>query len=487
MSGSGSVVEHLLAKERVASSNLVFRSIFQSLPFATPASPASSPVSIPVVVSLIKGIAPVSPGPFLKVPVFTFLVMFLLACGAPEQQTAPETPLQTAAEEVSTATPTPTLTATPTPIPTATPLPSPETSSRNGRPVSLPADEGRHRDPVEWWYFNGHLEDEVGNQYSYHYVAFEFVTPDGIVARLLQYSWVDHETGSRNTGEQFYLPQAGRPRAANAGPAPTPVPLAPETGEIDVRTGGLVLSGNGQEYSLAFQPSAGVSVQLSASSVKPPLLHRKTGLVDLGPAGKTWYYTRPRLETSGTLTIDGESRPVAGLSWMDHQWGDASTALEVGWDWLSLNLGDGTDLMVSVVWEVEGREPIARYGTLALPASGPGEGGRVIHLDAEEIMLTPTGSWPSPQTGGVYPVGWELSVRLDANRRDLPWAEMTLELIPRHEDSEFPSSPFVPIDYWEGSVIAEGQRDGLAVSGVGFVEMVGYAPRRAFSPPGQAP
>ena len=28
MGGSGSVVEHLLAKERVASSNLVFRSIF---------------------------------------------------------------------------------------------------------------------------------------------------------------------------------------------------------------------------------------------------------------------------------------------------------------------------------------------------------------------------------------------------------------------------------------------------------------------------
>ena len=33
-SGSGSVVEHLLAKERVASSNLVFRSIYRNNPYS---------------------------------------------------------------------------------------------------------------------------------------------------------------------------------------------------------------------------------------------------------------------------------------------------------------------------------------------------------------------------------------------------------------------------------------------------------------------
>ena len=447
-----------------------------------------------MVAASIKGIVPASPASFLKLPMFIILVVFLLACGAPEPlSSAPDTLPQTVAAEVPTPTPAPTPipTATPAPTPTLVPAPPPvtppEASSSNDRPVNLPADEGRHRDPVEWWYFNGNLEDEDGNAYSYHYVAFEFVTPEGIVARLLQYSWVDHRTGEKSTGEQFYLPQAGLPRASNAGPAPTPVPLETETGRIDIRTGGLVLSGDGQKYFLAFQPSVGVSVQLSASSVKPPLLHQETGLVDLGPAGKTWYYTRPRLETSGTVTVNGESRPVAGLSWMDHQWGDASTALEVGWDWLSLQLDDGTDLMVSVVWEVDGREPIASYGTLALPASGPGGDGRVFHLTAEEITLTPTGSWTSPQTGGVYPMGWELSVRLDADWRVLPWAEMALDLTPRQEDSEFPPSPFVPIDYWEGAVIAEGQRDGLDVSGVGFVEMVGYAPRRALSLPGQAP
>ena len=176
---------------------------------------------------------------------------------------------------------------------------------------------------------------------------------------------------------------------------------------------------------------------------------------------------------------------------MDHQWGDATTALEVGWDWLSLQLDDGTDLMVSMVWDVNSRESIASYGTLSLPADGAGKPGSTIHLAGEEIALTPTGSWTSPQTGGVYPVGWELSVKLnselDPRREGHPWEAMTLQLNPVREASEFPSSPFVPVDYWEGAVSAEGERDGLEVSGLGFFEMVGYAPRRALSPPGQVP
>ena len=53
---------------------------------------------------------------------------------------------------------------------------------------------------------------------------------------------------------------------------------------------------------------------------------------------------------------------MTGVSWFDHQWGDFSTA-QIGWDWLSLNLDDGSDIMVSVVWEQTGRKHIAAYGT----------------------------------------------------------------------------------------------------------------------------
>ena len=37
-------------------------------------------------------------------------------------------------------------------------------------------------------------------------------------------------------------------------------------------------------------------------------------------------------------------------------------------------------------------------------------------------------------------------------------------------------SAFIPMVYWEGSVVAKGTRNGAPVAGRGFVEMVGYAP-----------
>ena len=63
---------------------------------------------------------------------------------------------------------------------------------------------------------------------------------------------------------------------------------------------------------------------------------------------------------------------------MDHQWGDFTT-LGIGWDWLSLNLDDGSDLTVSVVWELEGHKPISTYGTY-VPADAS-----AIHLPGHDI------------------------------------------------------------------------------------------------------
>ena len=37
-------------------------------------------------------------------------------------------------------------------------------------------------------------------------------------------------------------------------------------------------------------------------------------------------------------------------------------------------------------------------------------------------------------------------------------------------------SAFIPMVYWEGSVVAMGTRNGAPVAGRGFVGMVGYAP-----------
>ena len=315
--------------------------------------------------------------------------------------------------------------------------------------MQLPHDEGLHASPLEWWYFNGHVATEGGRVFSYHFVTFQSVLENGFTPRLAQLSWADHDMELHLTAEQPDLPI-----------------LETTSGEFDLSIAGWRMSGDSQTYHLSFR-IGDYSVELEADSRKPAVLHHDTGLVDLGIAGKTYYYSRTDLETSGTVSVSGDSLPVTGVSWFDHQWGDFTTA-EIGWDWVSLNLDDGSDLMVSLVWEQTERKHIAAYGTYVPADSAP------IHLPATDISLEPTGTWTSPNTDGVYPMGWNLLV--DS-------LDMGLVLTPVIEEAEFAISTFIPVIYWEGAVAASGSKGAIDVSGRGFVEMVGYVPSAPIAPP----
>lgn len=316
--------------------------------------------------------------------------------------------------------------------------------------MRLPHDEGIHATPIEWWYFNGHLTTESGGQFSYHFVTFQSVLESGLTPRLTQLSWADHDRDLHLTGEQGSVQY-----------------LETTSGQFDLSTNGWRMIGNGHTYQLSFG-IGDYDLELVAESRKPAVLHHGTGLVDLAVAGKTFYYSRTYLDTSGTLSISGVSHAVTGVSWMDHQWGDFSVK-DVGWNWLSLNLEDGSDLMVTVVWEQDGSEQIATYGTYVAADSAP------MHLQGRDISLDPTGTWTSPETGGVYPMGWSLLISS---------LDLRLVLTPVMEEAEFAAiSALNPVDYWEGAVAATGTRGGEHLSGKGFVEMVGYVPSRPASTP----
>ncbi len=388
----------------------------------------------------------------IRLVYLTFALVFLVVVAAACSEDAgvsPEAPPAATAAPTNTPVPTP----TPSPQPTSAPPSSPEpTATATALPPTatptpegaarLPQDEGAHFTDLEWWYFNGHLATEDGQEFSYHYVTFQSALLGGLTSRLAQLSWADHDQGLHLTDEA----------------AAFITPEEPLSGEFDVPVAGRRMSGNGEVYHLSFGIGDYV-VELEAVSQKPAVLHYGTGLVDLGIAGKTYYYSRTRLETSGTVSVAGVSHAVTGVSWMDHQWGDFTT-LGIGWDWLSLNLDDGSDLTLSVVWEQDGQKHIDTYGTFVPADSDP------IHLSESDISLEPTGTWTSSVTGGVYPMGW--SLRIDSLGLDLT-------LTPTMEEAEFTLAGFVPVLYWEGSIKATGARSGAPVAGQGFVEMVGYA------------
>ncbi len=61
------------------------------------------------------------------------------------------------------------------------------------------------------------------------------------------------------------------------------------------------------------------------------------------PGNASYYYSLTRLEAAGTVEAGGRSVAVQGLSWMDHEFSTSALGKDqVGWDWFSLQLDDGS-------------------------------------------------------------------------------------------------------------------------------------------------
>ena len=394
------------------------------------------------------------------------LVFLLTACGAEPAatpanlasgQTATPLPTSTAIPTQPPATPAPTaIPPTDTPIPTATHTPSPiATPTPAGPLVSLPEDEAPHETPIEWWYFNGFLWDGDGNEYSFHYVTFQSPTIAVGTPHLLHATLGDHAEGQHFAGER-----------------PTLAVLDPDAPSVDIDADGWVMRGDGEGYELRFD-LGGKSLELDAVSSRDVVLHDSTGLVNLGEAGDTYYYSRTRMQLDGWIEDASGRRAVSGSGWMDHQWGDISR-LDIGWDWVNLQLDDGSDLMVAVVWRptktqehcADGACPIAGERVAAY-ATYVDPDGDVAHVPGEGVELTALGTRVSPDTDIHYPSHWQLLIKP---------LEINLLLLPVLLDAEFDAGVVLPVVYWEGAVTATGYVGKPQVLGRGFVELVGYDP-----------
>ena len=101
----------------------------------------------------------------------------------------------------------------------------------------------------------------------------------------------------------------------------------------------------------ASQQPVSRALDLALTALKPAVIHPGPdgdGLVYYSPQDVSYYYSYTRLAAGGTLTIDGKETAASGTVWMDHQWGDFQID-PAGWDWFSLHLDDGTELMLATV------------------------------------------------------------------------------------------------------------------------------------------
>ncbi len=206
-----------------------------------------------------------------------------------------------------------------------------------------------------------------------------------------------------------------------------------------------------------------IAFDLELAPVKPPAIHGAGGVSrkSAGVGNASHYYSFTRMTARGRLTVDRHTLDATGEAWMDHEFGTSELGPgQVGWDWFSLQLDDGRELMLYRLRLKDGRTEPQSSGTLV------GRDGRTRALAVDAFQLDPLSTWRSARTGGVYPARWRVRV---------PSLGLDVELVPVVDDQELVTATTGGIAYWEGAVTVRGTGSGRPVKGRGYVELTGYA------------
>ncbi|MEM9220288.1 MAG: lipocalin family protein, partial [Cyanobacteria bacterium P01_F01_bin.150] len=130
----------------------------------------------------------------------------------------------------------------------------------------------------------------------------------------------------------------------------------------------------------------------------------------------------------------------------------------VGWDWFSLQLDDGSSLMLYGLRKDDGTIADLSNGTY-VAADGSTES-----IDRTDWTIDVERTWHSPTSNADYPAQWHI---------EIPKLDLVLDgaSLMANQELNFATT------YWEGAVGFEGAVGDRPVSAKGYVEMTGYADR----------
>lgn len=325
------------------------------------------------------------------------------------------------------------------------------------RPFQFPADHAAHPDyRSEWWYFTGNLEAGNGREFGFQLTFFRFaLAPE---SPLRASSWATRQVWMAHfaitdiaAGEHYEFERFQRGALGLAGAELAPL-------RIWLDDWSMTSEQDGSLFPLRLQARAEeIAIDLRVTARKPRVLQGDDGYSAKSeePGNASYYYSYTRLGAEGSLRVPDGEMSVRGSAWLDREWSTSALADDqAGWDWLSLQLEDGRDLMVYRLRGHDGDTDPASAGVLV------GPDGAVRRLGVEDFQLQPQEYWTSPQSGVRYPVAWRVRV---------PSAALDLNVTARLDAQEMDTA----FRYWEGAVRVES-RSGAPVAGLGYLEMTGY-------------
>jgi len=325
----------------------------------------------------------------------------------------------------------------------------------------FPEDFGPHNDyQTEWWYYTGNLKTEDDRPFGFQLTFFRQAISPTTATESASSAWRTHQiysahfTVSDLADKGFYVDERFSRNAiglAGAEAMPYRVWLN-DWSATELEPGVVRLQAQSEE----------VAIDLTVQQTRPPVLQGDRGLSIKGlePGNASYYYSLVQQPTAGTMTIQGKSFPVQGKTWTDHEYStSALTAGTVGWDWFSIQLEDGSALMLYQLRHEDGTPEITSAGTFVSAS------GETTHLNHDDWTIRVLKTWKSPRSKAVYPAQWQIRI---------PRLDLVLEGRSLLADQELNTSTAT---YWEGATAFEGTRQDQPIRGEGYVELTGYATR----------
>jgi len=314
-----------------------------------------------------------------------------------------------------------------------------------GYHYQFPRDHFEHEDfRTEWWYYTGNVTSAAGERFGFELVFFREGERKGDTQAspwAVNDLYLAHAALTDARGKRFLYNE----RLNRAGPG-----IAGASFDKQRVWNGNWSAQWSRESQTLDAVTDGFRFHLALKPEKPLVIQGLDGLSQKarGRGRASYYVSFPLLSAVGTIETAGKSYIVTGRAWMDHEWFTEQLAPDqVGWDWFSVQLDNGTELMLFELRHKDGSIDPYSSGTY-IDEKGIGH-----HLKRDDFSLDPQARW------GKYPIEWHIrvpSLKIDITCR---------AVIPNQELKGENGGP----SYWEGAVDFTG-----SATGVGYLEMTGY-------------
>ena len=344
--------------------------------------------------------------------------------------------------------------------------------------LSFPRDAGSHNDfTTEWWYITGYANApnagvaesaKLGFQVTFfrRRVAGTQDMQSRLAAKQLLFA---HAAVTDVQGKKLWHDQRIARWSGDA-PGNNPADLASaseQDTDIVLRDWSLRRVGADLQAQI---PAGDFTLNLNFKTTQPVLLQGQDGLSRKGPEEKqaSYYYSLPHLDVRGSIALKGQSiavSPGGSTAWLDHEWSqELLHPLAVGWDWLGINLFDGSVLTAFQLRDKEGRAlwDGGSFRSAGTPGKVSNTAGVKYVFSRGEVIFKPTRIWRSVLSNASYPVEWIVRTPADF---------YTVKAVV--DNQELDSRGSTGAIYWEG--LCEVWDSNQKPVGRGYLEMTGYA------------